>query len=108
MVHAKKPGLRSSTTLSSRRDSWLAAAGRRLRKLNNKQGKPHGLPLLCQCGLLLWLRSDDQIPNLGIRCGGNNLLRHQVCFRLVGPAVDDLLGRSEERRVGKECRSRWS
>ena len=30
----------------------------------------------------------------------------------VGPEVwikrDDMLGRSEERRVGKECRSRWS
>ena len=23
-------------------------------------------------------------------------------------SVDDALGRSEERRVGKECRSRWS
>src|SRR5690348_18251338 len=26
----------------------------------------------------------------------------------VGPAVTDLAVRSEERRVGKECRSRWS
>ena len=23
-------------------------------------------------------------------------------------SIDELLGRSEERRVGKECRSRWS
>src|SRR3712207_9534248 len=26
----------------------------------------------------------------------------------TGPPVDDLVERSEERRVGKECRSRWS
>src|SRR5689334_24624814 len=25
-----------------------------------------------------------------------------------GPGAHELLGRSEERRVGKECRSRWS
>ena len=28
-----------------------------------------------------------------------------VCIRVVGKGEDD---RSEERRVGKECRSRWS
>src|SRR3712207_9491844 len=27
---------------------------------------------------------------------------------LLGGRAADLLGRSEERRVGKECRSRWS
>ena len=36
-----------------------------------------------------------------------------VPFSLPGPQVKNLLlksrkGRSEERRVGKECRSRWS
>ena len=26
----------------------------------------------------------------------------------ITAVVDDFIGRSEERRVGKECRSRWS
>src|SRR3712207_9230028 len=39
----------------------------------------------------------------GVDLGGRRVLSH--------PATDDhegKLGRSEERRVGKECRSRWS
>src|SRR3712207_9431387 len=32
-----------------------------------------------------------------------------VSYRSLGvPGCDELTGRSEERRVGKECRSRWS
>ena len=31
---------------------------------------------------------------------------HGIIHRLVAEAIDEL--RSEERRVGKECRSRWS
>ena len=27
---------------------------------------------------------------------------------VIGDAIDDYINRSEERRVGKECRSRWS
>ena len=30
------------------------------------------------------------------------------CHILVGPAIGVAMDRSEERRVGKECRSRWS
>ena len=44
---------------------------------------------------------------------------HGIIHRLVAEAIDELgiegraigvapVGRSEERRVGKECRSRWS
>ena len=29
-------------------------------------------------------------------------------YALIGRTVDDAAGRSEERRIGKECRSRWS
>src|SRR6266540_7393763 len=31
-----------------------------------------------------------------------------VCMRNGSPTLDAVLARSEERRVGKECRSRWS
>src|SRR5258708_39285531 len=45
---------------------------------------------------------------------GNHLCAHQYISLAVGETVEQLLvsapvfGRSEERRVGKECRSRWS
>ena len=44
-----------------------------------------------------------------IRTFGSDALSggSQVCL-LVATAVCVLIGRSEERRVGKECRSRWS
>ena len=36
-------------------------------------------------------------------------LKQRICATLGVPAgYDVILGRSEERRVGKECRSRWS
>src|SRR3712207_9593082 len=31
-----------------------------------------------------------------------------VCLGTLGPGATNLVTRSEERRVGKECRSRWS
>ena len=30
------------------------------------------------------------------------------CYEAMGGDYEDVLKRSEERRVGKECRSRWS
>ena len=30
------------------------------------------------------------------------------CFEALSPWLDGCCARSEERRVGKECRSRWS
>ena len=40
----------------------------------------------------------------------NDILNELVRSPLLAPAVFDLQGqpRSEERRVGKECRSQWS
>ena len=35
-------------------------------------------------------------------------IRKQLDFEFVMVTNQDGLGRSEERRVGKECRSRWS
>ena len=41
---------------------------------------------------------------------GTSSLRRQIQIRQMNPQVKVKLlrGRSEERRVGKECRSRWS
>src|SRR3712207_6933795 len=40
--------------------------------------------------------------------GDPGLLPHRVDVDLPGPQAFDDAYRSEERRVGKECRSRWS
>src|SRR2546430_3135177 len=40
--------------------------------------------------------------------GGVDQQQVQALVALVGVVEQALLGRSEERRVGKECRSRWS
>src|SRR2546422_9903483 len=47
---------------------------------------------------------------LAIVRGGQSGQRHaRACLDLAaGINVDEMHGRSEERRVGKECRSRWS
>src|SRR5256885_15987095 len=45
----------------------------------------------------------DEVRGLGLVRGGEHLLLGRV-----GAAVEDVVARSEERRVGKECRSRWS
>ena len=36
----------------------------------------------------------------------SRLLKDRIVF--IGTPIDDTIARSEERRVGKECRSRWS
>ena len=33
---------------------------------------------------------------------------YMVAFGMVGASISGITFRSEERRVGKECRSRWS
>src|SRR5437016_11543607 len=47
----------------------------------------------------------DSLPGFGFRVTDLNTLRE--IFLEVGLLLKDV-GRSEERRVGKECRSRWS
>src|SRR3712207_2526541 len=47
------------------------------------------------------------VTDLGFRMGLSPKVP-DVLSRHVGDVVDELLARSEERRVGKECRSRWS
>ena len=53
---------------------------------------------------------DDCLSNLDRvlqRCEQTNLvLNWEKCHFMVNEGI--FLGRSEERRVGKECRSRWS
>src|SRR2546430_14758219 len=61
---------------------------------------------------LLSLLDANGIPHKFLG-GGSNLLVGDgelpwVILQLVRPEPDVVLDRSEERRVGKECRSRWS
>ena len=74
----------------------------------------------------LWYGADAEtdsklIKLLGIDNEEQLLLRLGIDFRTIRPryigpplaqykdgSVDTVWGRSEERRVGKECRSRWS
>src|SRR5258708_39180809 len=44
--------------------------------------------------------------NVGVKSGGASIRQTRLGVLLTDPDV--LGGRSEERRVGKECRSRWS
>src|SRR3712207_9514425 len=39
---------------------------------------------------------------------GRNVIADRWTFQIVEDFDDNYWGRSEERRVGKECRSRWS
>src|SRR2546430_16336828 len=39
---------------------------------------------------------------------GESFIRHQSVSSLIAQRLPTTLERSEERRVGKECRSRWS
>ena len=50
-------------------------------------------------------------PNSGHRMGGRNARKAKRAAALpdnMKPVHPGQEGRSEERRVGKECRSRWS
>src|SRR6266403_2263553 len=54
----------------------------------------------CPCG-----HAADQDPG---RCGCTPAAKDAYSRRVSGPILDRFDLRSEERRVGKECRSRWS
>ena len=51
----------------------------------------------------LWYKLIEEFVN-----GTNNFKRRTVSIDSVVEADDGTFVRSEERRVGKECRSRWS
>src|SRR5688572_9451692 len=72
---------------------------------------PYALQGLIQKTSLQRLDVNDDVGKLGhslsrITLGVTEL--HRADPRALQPAFDDLPVRSEERRVGKECRSRWS
>ena len=49
-----------------------------------------------------------RIEVLSLRKIAENTNENLIAKQLHLEAMTDMLGRSEERRVGKECRSRWS
>ena len=53
---------------------------------------------------------DDKTGQKWLRDGVNDKTDPFPCTRMAGQLMfsDSHLARSEERRVGKECRSRWS
>ena len=51
---------------------------------------------------------DFLLQELHLRVGNFNLLSHGGHPLKMIEFINDCLMRSEERRVGKECRSRWS
>src|SRR6266511_2899233 len=54
------------------------------------------------------LRHRTVVPHLRHEVAGDGLHGLEVLPRHLLPPVPGLGGRSEERRVGKECRSRWA
>ena len=54
-----------------------------------------------QNGLLL------DVQHVTMRFGGITAV-NDLSMRIPTGSITGLIGRSEERRVGKECRSRWS
>ena len=47
-----------------------------------------------------------KIKVIGVGGGGNNAVNRMIDEQVKG--IEFIAVRSEERRVGKECRSRWS
>src|SRR3712207_5447014 len=70
------------------------------------------VPLLPGIFQALWvlrlLRLIDMLPTLLGRFVNITLLPYAVVLAFIGVFGGGLAFRSEERRVGKECRSRWS
>src|SRR3712207_8132205 len=63
------------------------------------------------CALPILEVLQDEVGQLGTVLLGNPVAGSAQHLEAVGPAYPGgcvLRGRSEERRVGKECRSRWS
>src|SRR2546427_839340 len=100
--------------LGENRDSLAASKSP---PFENREGR--GIPLL-KHDLLKQFRTDDFAYLLALFCdllrllfATHDLVTHRLAF--CGQAVHgsvilvlDRKSRSEERRVGKECRSRWS
>src|SRR3712207_9483067 len=70
------------------------------------------VPLLPGIFQALWvlrlLRLIDMLPTLLGRFVNITLLPYAMVLAFIGVFGGGLAFRSEERRVGKECRSRWS
>src|SRR2546427_13163688 len=91
---------------------------RRLREIVSAYGQTRGYRVRCVSLLDRQDGSGDLYPRsvkhkAFVGCRGNKMMFALKAIGLAGKYRDSLvivghLGRSEERRVGKECRSRWS
>src|SRR2546425_10417907 len=72
-------------------------------------GPPPSRPSILLMGDTLGLGgTEGQFVELASRLDRSRWTVHVTCLRAEGPLRAKLEARSEERRVGKECRSRWS
>ena len=88
------------TTEGTRRQTYAQTGARAARLANALRSL--GVDADQRVGTLMWNNSEHLEAYLAIPSMGAVL--HTLNLRL-DPSV---IGRSEERRVGKECRSRWS
>ena len=64
------------------------------------------------CQSRVWLQADEKDGRIIFQAESDALIVKGIISLLIkvlsGHTPDEILDRSEERRVGKECRSRWS
>src|SRR5688572_30298756 len=81
-----------------------------------RRAEPSGARQFSGCGRLENVLEGSAVRNDDLRLGGRGAGGHPIVSRLaaetIGGSLDERFrrepDRSEERRVGKECRSRWS
>ena len=77
-----------------------------LRGIDFNAPSPSPIPVIYQSGYLTFKGYDKEFDLY--KLGFPNEEVEEGFFRFLLPYYTSILLRSEERRVGKECRSRWS
>src|SRR5256885_9665046 len=104
-MRGSTPGKRMAGVRIVARDGGAPSAGPLLTR--NGFRLVDSLPLFYGVGLITVVLTRDNL-RIGDMAAGTLLVFEQAEARLPPPAGDAHRARSEERRVGKECRSRWA